>query len=420
MAAQDRSQLKKDYLWNTLGSVMSAASSFILLLVVTRVMGPYTGGVFALAYSLAQQFQCLGAYEMRPYQATDVSESHSFKTYFLSRVLTCSLMVVCVLGYAFFTNGFTYDAVLIIAVATLRFYDAFEDVFHGAFQQKGRLDIAGRAFFFRVLATTLAFSLAVFLLHDLLASCAFTALVSVAILVILLGPPTKQLLSFASKTDLRDIFALLKTCTPLFIGAFLAMYLVNAPRFGIEGQLSKEYQTFYSVLFMPALAINLLSGFVFKPLLTSLAKSWQDGNRKSFVGIIFKGVVIVLIASVLLVVFQIPILMILGLLYGLDLGSYQVELCILILGGAFNAIGILLYYGLVTMRRQKTIMASYAATALATLLVGSSLIAAFQLAGATLLYCFSMALLATLFAIALIANLKRTRASSPAAADSQS
>lgn len=65
-------------------------------------------------------------------------------------------------------------------------------------------------------------------------------------------------------------------------------------------------------------------------------------------------------------------------------------------------------------------MASYAATALATLLVGSSLIAAFQLAGATLLYCFSMALLATLFAIALIANLKRTRASSPAAADSQS
>ena len=55
------SSLKRDYFWNTLGSIMNAASSVILLLVTTRVMGEYWAGIFSIAYAVGQQFQTVGA-----------------------------------------------------------------------------------------------------------------------------------------------------------------------------------------------------------------------------------------------------------------------------------------------------------------------------------------------------------------------
>lgn len=85
--------LGRDYLWNTLGSVMNAAASVVLLLVTTRVLGSYWGGVFSIAYAVGQQFQTLGAFEMRPMQSTDVEKEHTFSTYLASRILTTLCMV---------------------------------------------------------------------------------------------------------------------------------------------------------------------------------------------------------------------------------------------------------------------------------------------------------------------------------------
>ena len=47
-------QLRKNYFWNTLGSLMNAASMVLMLMVVTRTMGAAAGGVFSLAYAVAQ------------------------------------------------------------------------------------------------------------------------------------------------------------------------------------------------------------------------------------------------------------------------------------------------------------------------------------------------------------------------------
>ncbi len=44
-------QLKKNYFWNTLGSLMNAASAVPMLMVV-RTIGPFAGGVFSLTYAV--------------------------------------------------------------------------------------------------------------------------------------------------------------------------------------------------------------------------------------------------------------------------------------------------------------------------------------------------------------------------------
>lgn len=401
------SQLKKDYIWNTLGSVMNALASVILLILVTQILGAYEGGVFSIAFAIAQQFQIMGHYEMRPYQATDVEERFSFGVYLASRIVTCSFMMLCVFLYAFYSNGLSFEAVLLALLASLRFFDAFEDVFHGMFQQQGRLDIAGKAFFGRVCAMLISFAVTLLVSHNLLVACIASLVASLIAFVVLNIPEARRRSVLKPVFSASGIKKLLVACLPLFLGSFLLMYVVNAPRYGIESAMSKEFQTFYSILFMPAMVINLLSGFVFKPLLNTLASLWMKDDRRAFFGILAKGLLVVagVTAVALLAGYWLGI-PVLSFIYGIDLGGYRPELMVLLVGGGFNAAAVIGYYGLVTMRCQKAVLVGYGAAALMAFVSVGPAITAGGLWGAAVLYTCLMALL-SLILFALVALLAR-------------
>ncbi|WP_139653408.1 lipopolysaccharide biosynthesis protein [Raoultibacter phocaeensis] len=401
-------QIKKDYFWNTLGSAMSAVASVLLLMVVTQSLGAYVGGIFALAFAVAQQFQTLGQYEVRPYQATDVEDKFSFGVYYAARIVTCGLMIAGIVLYAIYSNGLGYEAVLLVLVGWLRFFDAFEDVFHGMFQQRGRLDIAGKAFFWRVLSTVVSFSVTAFLARDIFVACVVSIVVSTITFVVLNIPPARSFVTIKPIFDFKKIRQLLVACFPLFLGSFLLMYLVNAPRYGIEEVLSKEFQTYYAILFMPAMVINLISGFIFKPLLTTLANHWKNGSRRGFASIIAKGLAAVAVTSVFaLVVAYFIGIPVLSFLYGVDLSGYRPVLMTLLVGGAFNAASVILYYGLITTRHQGAILPGYAIAALAALLFSRLSIEQFGMMGAAYLYDGVMVLLVVIFAALNVYFVKR-------------
>lgn len=94
--AQSKAQLRKNYIWNTLGSAANALSSAILLLMTTRILGLEAAGIFAIAFALSQQFQVIGHFEIRSYQATDSQERFSFATYLGAlRKLSCYVCGNC-------------------------------------------------------------------------------------------------------------------------------------------------------------------------------------------------------------------------------------------------------------------------------------------------------------------------------------
>lgn len=393
-------QLKRDYFWNTLGSAMNALSSALLLLVVARVLGPYYGGIFSLAYAVGQQFMVIGSFEMRPIQATDVKASYPFGVYLGSRVVTCFIMVAALAFYAVFSNGLSVEALLLLMVSGLKLFDSAEDVFHGMFQQRGRLDIAGKAFFFRTLITFMSFSVACFVTESLLASCAFAWGASVLSFIVLNIVPAKAFGAIAPCFSFRPIARLLTTCFPLFIGVFLLNDLVNVPRYSIESFMTKDDQTIYAIIFMPALVINLLAGFIFKPLLTSLSESWVNEDWHHFRNIIVKGCFFVAIATVLVCAIAYPFgIPILSWLYGIDLSNYRNELMLLLVGGALNAFSVMLYYGLVTMRIQGFVTIGYAVADLASRILAPSLVSGMGIMGAVALYDISIGLVCLLFVL---------------------
>lgn len=408
-----KSSLKRDYIWNTLGSVMSALSSVILLFLTTRIVGEYWAGVFSIAYAIGQQFQTLGAFEMRPMQSTDVNRRYNFATYFASRVLTTAAMLVCIIGYALVTTSKQEEVLIVILIASLKLFDVFEDVFHGAFQQNGRLDIAGKAFFFRSAITTFGFIIVLAITQDLLISCVIAIVISIVALLALNVPYAKKLILPSGKLVLKAMFRLLGECLPLFAGAFLATYLVNAPKFGLDVAMTKEYQTYFAAIFMPALVINLLSTFVFRPLLTRLAQFWANRDNSGFIGIIAKGLVWVTAASVIVAIlsffFGIPVL---NLLMGIDLSAYQRELMILVVGGALNAASIIVYYGLVVMRKQMFVLVGYAVAAIFSFFASRIAIDQWGMMGASWIYTLSLLLVFIVFSFFFLYSYKKKKGDS--------
>lgn len=376
---------------------MSVLSSVILLMGVTRILGTTAGGIFSIAYANAQQFQVLGSFEMRTYQVTDVNEAHPFGLYLSARVVTCGLMVIGLALYALYTEGLSVTAILFFFIGLMRLLDAGEDVFHGLFQLRGRLDIGGRALFIRTLVTSLSFFAGLLVFGDLLAATLLCLACSAFVIYCCDVRPAFCYASVRPLFDFRRIGALLWDCFPIFLGSFLAAYLTNAPKYGLQSYLPVDYQAIFSIIFMPAMAVNLLCGFVFRPLLTDFALCLQEDKGK-FKWLVNKA--ITLSAAVLIVVlgctwlFGVPLL---TLLYGIDIEPYKMELVILVVGGLFYAISTVLYYALTTLRKQVSLLIGYGATAALTFLASGYLIPFFGFAGAAILYDASMAALATIF-----------------------
>ena len=403
-------QMRKNYFWNTLGSLMNAASTVLMLMAVTRTMGAAAGGIFSLAYAIAQQLMVIGHFEIRTYQATDKEEKFQFGVYLGSRCITTICMVIGVVIYSATTQGLTYEGLLFTLIASLRLFDVVEDVFHGMFQQHGRLDIAGRAFFFRVLTTVVAFVAGVVLTRNLLVSCLVAFAASAVVMVVLIYAPAKAMESLKPSFNLRSIGKLLLTTAPLFAGSFLLTYVVGAPKYAMARFMSNEYQTFYAALFMPAMVINLLSNFIFKPLLTDMANRWTSGNIASFLSLILKGFGAVTLATLLTMALAWPLgAPVLGILYGLDFSPYQAELMVLLVGGWLNALTVILYYAVVTMRKQIGVLVSYACGAGFAFVTSGYFITTGGMMGACLLYDASLLMLALVFGIFCVLGLRAKR-----------
>ena len=295
-ALESRGQLGRDYLWNTAASLMSSLAVVIMGVAIMRsgatdsfARAQY--GLFTLALAIGQQYQTVGLYEVRTFHVTDVRRRFDFGTYLSTRLLTC-LVMVGLIAYHSWTASTKdpYPAFTVIAaMALLRIFDAFEDVYYSEFQRSGRLDIAGKACFARIFTTTFLWSGLYWFTQDLLTSTLITFVVTCVVLVVAYGLPARGVFPLLPSFNLRGIAGILWECLPLFIAAFLNQYLANAPRFAIHASLGDEELGVFAIIYMPAVAINMLSLFVFRPLLTRMALRWAEGKREEFLSIVRKG-----------------------------------------------------------------------------------------------------------------------------------
>jgi O-antigen/teichoic acid export membrane protein len=93
---------------------------------------------------------------------------------------------------------------------------------------------------------------------------------------------------------------------------------------------------------------------------------------------------------------------VLSAIYAVDLAPYKTELLILLVGGGLNAAGILVYYALVVMRRQKNILVCYAITFACTCVLPFFMVRRMAIRGAAIAFVLVMLVQLAVFSALLL------------------
>ena len=119
----------------------------------------------------------------------------------------------------------------------------------------------------------------------------------------------------------------------------------------MAGVMTDEYQTYYSILFMPSFVISLMCEFVFKPTITTIAELWWENNVKKFTLYILRIIGIILVCCVAVVAGGHLIgRTLLEIIYGVDLSPYKLHFVVLLIGGGISAEVYMIYNILIAIR----------------------------------------------------------------------
>ena len=381
---------KQSVFWNMMSSGLNSIVSMLLLWVVTLLNGVSDAGIFSLGFSTSQMMLTIGNYGMRNYQATDVTNKYSIKVYESSRIITNIIMMISVLGFVWFEGYYFEKALITILLCLLKVTDAFDDVYGGYYQVKGRLDIAGKIMSIRIGAYVLGFILTLIFTHNLILSCLISIIISSIVLIGLIYS-TKIIIPLEKPSfQWNKIWNLLTECFPLCISAFLLIYMGNAPKYAIDTYLTAKDQAYYTYLFMPCFVTNLFVGFALQPLLVRLSKSWVHKEYRKFIklcGLIFAGALI--ISTLIIIGGAILGCPILSIVFGVSLSAYTNVLVVLLIGGAFFAFAVIEQVILTVMRRQVYLLVGFGIASAIAMFISGILVKKFALLGAAYAYTIS-------------------------------
>lgn len=407
---EEKDLQKKNFIWNMLGSTIYAFASVILLAAATRVLGADKAGIFSIAFTTGQLMLTIGYYEMRPYQVTDVNNKFCFRDYQAVRIITSTVMIICSLIYVFLLmDKFTWEkAIVVIFICLYKMMDGLADVYEGCFQREGRLDIAGKSLSIRTILASITFIITIVISKDLIITSAMTFVASVIGFIICNVNIISAFDKFKITFDLKKIKAILIECFPFFIGSFMSMYIFSAVRYAIDSNMKESFQTYFSIIFMPTSTISLFTGFILKPLLTTLATSWKERQMNQFKAIIVKILLYIvgftLITIVGAYIMGIPVL---SWLYKVDLSPYKFELLLLLVGGGISAASTTFYYCLTVMRKTRSIFYGYVLTFISAFLFSNYFVKMWGITGAAVLHCILMLMMSSSFAILTYINFKK-------------
>lgn len=388
-------ETKRDYLWNSVGMGIWGSQFPILTIVATQLAGVELAGMFSMAFVTANLLLYVGNYGVRTYQVSDIDEDHSFNDYQLHRALTCVVMLLVGWLYGHVRGYGATMSLICLGCYLYRATDALADVYEGRLQQMDKLYLAGISQMLRVVASTIAFAVTLFVSRSVGAASVAMAVGSAALVVIVSIPMAKFETERSMRLKLKEVVAIFRKCAPLFAALFLYSLVDNIPKFVMEGILSYDNQLYCNVMYFPAHAIVMATGIIYKPQLVRLTNIWNDPNQRGRFNVVIAAMcgVIALITAVVAGFMGWLGIPILSFLYGVDFEQFRPLVLLMVLSGGFSAAIEFFCQIIAVLRQQLSILPLYLVGLVVALVASNVLINALGLAGTVYTYISVTALL---------------------------
>ena len=343
----EKKDFLKNFIWNSLGTGINSFNSLFFLIIVTRINGLEIAGIFSIAYATATILYTLAMYSGRLCQVTDIENKIKDKEYILNRAITTGIMLVGASIFLLLKKYTGFKTTVFALLAVFKGLEAFSDILYGVMQKNGYLYKAGQSLFLKGIVGIILFLVVDLITKDLRLACLAVILVNIAVLIVYDFFIVSRKLIDKTGINIKNSLSILKSEFFVFFNSFAGIYILNAPKYAIDGFLTEDIQAIYGYIMMPATVMTLFTQFIVMPFLGKLkdmyeAKNLDEMNKTTFrIKLVVTAFGAFAVLAALLLGPEV-----LGILYGQDLRAYRMNLCIIIGSYIFYAIS---YINLVTL-----------------------------------------------------------------------
>ena len=390
--------LKKNFVFNSLGAFIYSFTSLFYMIIATRIVGTDEAGLFTFAFSTANLLQVIGVYAGRTYQVTETNDSITDSDYYYNRLISCIFMVIFGLSFCFI-KGYTLLKIAIIMVLVLyKMIDAYAEHYYAIIQKGGKLYKVGISLTIKGMLGIIVFLALNLLTKNILFSCIGLFITNLIVTFLYDYINAKYEKQVISKFDLKRLSLIYKCGIWIFLQTFLIQYILNASKYSIDKFLDNDFQTIFGIVIMPASLMTLVSQFIVQPYLVSIKDLIKDKKYKSLNKLMFKlcmFIFIIGLVGVLLTYFFGT--KVLGFVYNIDLNNYRLELLIIVIASIFYAISFVINNVLIAFRKTFAPALCYLIVAIVELIIVDFLVNNYKLFGATLAYFIAMLLIVIIY-----------------------
>lgn len=345
---EEKKKFLKNFIWNTLGTGINSFNSLFFLIIVTRINGIENAGIFSIGYATATILYTLALYSGRLCQVTDIENKIKDKDYIFNRFITCVLMLIGATVFLIIKKYTAFKTGIFVLLAIFKGIEAFSDILYGVMQKKELLYKAGKSLTAKGVIGVICFLIIDLFTHNLIYSCISLIIVNLVILIVYdFIIVSSKIIDKTSKLNINNSISILKSEFFVFVNSFAGIYILNAPKYAIDTYLTEDIQAIYGYIMMPATVMTLFTQFIVMPFLNNLKNLYEKKDFKKFNSLTLKIKFIVIAFGAFAVTAAFLLgPEFLGLLYGVELTSYRMNLCVIIGSYIFYAIS---YINLVTL-----------------------------------------------------------------------
>lgn len=273
--------IRKNMLWNSLGSLTYSGCQWLVTVLVARLSPNYdAAGTLALAMAISNIFAPIALYKIRAYQVSDVHEETSSEEYVGFRFVTIALAFAGVLLYSAVTCSAS-DLPCIALYLVFRSGETFIDVLHGIDQQHRRMDFCGRSLGIRGILFVVAFSVTLATTDSLELAVLSMSLVTYPVICYDVVCASR-FSSVRPAFSRAKIIELLIRCFPAVVGMAVCNLVVTFARQYLSIVEGGEALGIYASVCTPIVLIQACSSYVYAPLLGVFAERLDRGDSSGF------------------------------------------------------------------------------------------------------------------------------------------
>ena len=403
--------IKKDYLWNSLGSLLQSAISPVLLIVITRLNGIDDSGLFSFALSLSVVFWAVSLWGGRTYQVSDVKREFSSGGYVAVRFIASLIVAIYAVVFCVLNGYNATKTGLIMILVTFKILESIADSLYGVLQIHHKLYVAGISLTMKAMLGFAAFMAVDIVTKNVIYGTLAILLVNVLIIFLydILWVRRVEVINVSKKLCkeyIAQAVAIMKHTSAVFVVMFLTMFSLNIPRYFLD-KSHPDQIGYFGIMAMPITLLGLFISFIIQPNVVNLSELLVKRKLKEFAQVVSKINHITFGIGVLSVVLSYLVgVWVLNTIFGININNFQLDLTIMVIGAAANAFVSIYVNLLIIMRRFKGQFYTLLLTDILAVVVSMCLIERLAMLGSVLVFMMISLLQVTLLLVIYKRSLK--------------